>query len=304
MGTSAVAGVATTNVFQAAGFKDKNHDRVIEKRSWKNLWANEGYDKRADINEDGRIIEVEAKYKIWLLSRSEFKNNPFTNDEKIVLGWMFEEKLNAILAAKDSMDKAESLTYLAMRMSIAGLFKEAFGVAQKIKYPYFSSHAVIYVITYMSINGLFKDALEMARTIENPRDRSESISQIALNMHNAELFKGALGVAKTIKDLKERSETIAQITVDMFDAGFFKEALDAARIIERPSDRSIALMNMLLDFAGLGIYKDVKKKILKEMLEIAQTLENEPLRPSTLSAIKDAMEIEQMSEEAKKTSPR
>ena len=65
----------TKALYKKLGFNDKDNDGIIEKKSVLNLWIDENYKEKADINGDGKIIEAEAKYYLQNLENAKPKDN-------------------------------------------------------------------------------------------------------------------------------------------------------------------------------------------------------------------------------------
>ena len=61
------------SLYSLLGFKDKNSNGIIQKRSWRTLFRDEGYKPEADLNGDGQIDMIEAKYYLQSLPNVDLK---------------------------------------------------------------------------------------------------------------------------------------------------------------------------------------------------------------------------------------
>lgn len=123
------------SVFELCGFEDKNNNGVIEKASWENLWKNEGYDRSADINKDGKITAAEAKFYLWWLEdigqqRHQFA---FTDPEKNEVVTLLRTKLESV--QKNSFDRDAMVADISKFISEIGLYNLAYIEARSISEP-------------------------------------------------------------------------------------------------------------------------------------------------------------------------
>lgn len=86
---SGVSGSKTS--FQYCGFNDKNGNGVIEKKSWRTWFRDEGYRPEVDLNGDEKIDMIEAKYYLQRLSYVDAKTKEqfqLTREEQQTVFWI------------------------------------------------------------------------------------------------------------------------------------------------------------------------------------------------------------------------
>ena len=210
-----------------------------------NLWADEGYNKKADINGDGRIVGAEAKFYMWSLLRTTPENkqkHPLTPLDTDTLRPLFNEQLKSVLAIKDPKQKTSALAWVASNMAKAGLYKESLATLRGVSDVYYKVGVINIISSEIAKAKLGKDALKeilretfgVALTISDPHYRSIAIGNITSEMINVKLLHSALDAARAIQSLEYRSIAVGDIASETAKSKLFKEALEIARTIEDP----------------------------------------------------------------------
>jgi len=213
MATSNISGISGVTVFKAAGFNDRNNNGIIEKKSWRNLWREEGYTGNADINQDRKIVEVEAKYylrNLQSVSPKVKQNFPLTESDKNNLLELFNEAVDIASSIEDDY---------------SSLFEQT-------RYEY---HSLGEIAIMMAKTGFFKEALDVASNCCTYEENVESHIDIAVEMSHAGVGKNKIErvFSKLIRDiegfddLKERESYGEMIETGMAKAGFDDEEIQS-----------------------------------------------------------------------------
>jgi hypothetical protein len=287
----------TQALYKLCGFNDKNENGTIEKPSISNLWlADEGYNKKADINDDGKIVEAEAKFYLWSLlitSPGEKQKNPLTTEDKNTLRPLFNEKLKTISAIKDPKQRTSALAWLASDMAKAGLFKESLAILRSVGDDHYkagdinilSSEIAKTKLSRTALKEILKETFAVAQTIEDPHYRSAAIGGLASEMINVKLFREMLDATRTIESIYDRSSAIGDIALELAKTKMFKEALETARTIEEPYYRSKAINDIASGMVEAGMANKETSKVFIEAIKAARTIDDLPIKLSVVSEI-------------------
>ena len=185
------------------GFHDENENGVIDKPSWENLWqADEGYDSLIDLNQDGKILEAEAKYYLRNLETvsPELKRKyRLNNDEKFLI---LNYRLDNMDKVSDPFEKAHELRGMALEILEAG-----FAPGRQAR--------------------LFKSEMEIVPTITHPRMQGMVLRFLVSKMFEAELnveqrkllLNKAVEIASAFKDAREKHKTFTHIAKVIIEIG-------------------------------------------------------------------------------------
>lgn len=310
MGTTGISTSSGLTVFQAAGFDDKTKNGVIEEKSWKTLWRDEGYKRKADINADGKIVEAEAKFYLWYLSdaKLEIKQKyPFTKDDQNVLFGLFKQALKSASNANNCVYDQEIDTK-DVSSKIAKAFeynKEMLEVVCEMEDPSERFNILINIVAEMPKTGidrnrlgiLFKESLKAASEISNDPalaeihaescHRNSAFDDLASAMARLGLYEEALEANRKIEEPYLKSCSLGEIALTMAKSGLFQEALKVAREINNLKVAQNAFADIAVEMANAGLFK--------EALKVTTTIKDLWINWETLCYVTAKMHLARMS---------
>lgn len=181
--TSVTLSPEMQELYKALGFNDKNADGIIEEQWIFGAWRNEGYDYRADLNEDKKITEVEAKYCLhryfdscsceidYAKIETLRKKLPLTWQDKQALLVIVKEKIGAIQkipseqlqSSEDGNVKARMLSEKVYVLIKLKLYKEALTATDDIKNAYYRSGCYLGMAGQMLDDGQYEAANDLIK---------------------------------------------------------------------------------------------------------------------------------------------
>ncbi|KPJ68591.1 hypothetical protein AMJ44_06195 [candidate division WOR-1 bacterium DG_54_3] len=172
-------------------FEDKNKNGVIERSSQENDWQEEGYKSYIDINQDGKILEAEAKYYLGKYA--------LEDDEKFII---LSYRLGNLSKVRDALEKSHLLREMTLEILEAGL-------------------------TPGRLLRLFVLEAKIIPTIAHPRMQGILLRFLVskamgadLNSDQRELFLSkAAETALAFKDSREKNKTLSRIAKVIMERG-------------------------------------------------------------------------------------
>lgn len=212
-----------TNFYQQLGFYDMDEDGVIEKKSFWN--DEEGYKPKADINGDGRIIELEARYYLHHV----MQNPPEQLKAENPLPYAWQENLKPLFIEKiinlhQGFHRNE-LTAAEHDEKLMPILQEVLGL------------------------GFFKLAKKTTELFETPEPKAAALlalgKQLASRCGAEAWLYGFDDLQKTRGELVQQAAEIAMdnqfdVTSQLIDLRYFDLAAEAAEYLPDPADEARA----------------------------------------------------------------
>lgn len=221
MAGEGVAKVSASAVFKAARFNDLFPYGIIDKLDKNGHPAGERYTEEADLDEDGRILLVEAKYYLrYILQSEKAKQFPMTKSDWTAL-------LDLIFGATklNSWQRSYKGYNVIANMVKAGVFKEALPYARRINDSGFKIKAFRDISLKMAEVGLCDDARAVAREVDDAGRKWTLFHDLAIKMADGRLFEEALKTAAEIENSLEKSTALDYIKSKMAEAGMRKKEI-------------------------------------------------------------------------------
>ncbi|MFH1387263.1 MAG: hypothetical protein ABIH50_06335 [bacterium] len=253
-------------LYKLLGFNDVNQDGIIEKKSVWNLWTEENYNEKADIDGDGEITEAEAKYYLLTksdISKEEKQKNTLTNEEKTTLVKMLEDKFGAIVTKHErsnrmGWDKSEEVKIksIMQEMTSVGLYQEACNMVFSLDSFFKQQDTIIEnIISEMASAGLFKEAFEMAQSIKHYNVRDKVVINIVSEMITVGLYQEAFKMAQSLRN-DAKFEAINVIFSEMIAADLYQEVAEMSQSINCVDQYGQAIKDIILNMTKVGLFQE------------------------------------------------
>jgi hypothetical protein len=242
-------------IFKAAGFNDLNQSGAIEKEAFDNCWRREGYIDQADINKDGKIDVVEAKYYLSKLGsvKPEIKQRfSITENERIILHGLLMEKHESIVENGYKIAKVYELGELAVEMQEAGFSqKKVIDVMHEAKAEALAQeegvdrrNALSGVIFYMGKAGMNKESEKIVEMLQDSSDMDEAYKMIVDRYMDEKLFNDAIRVSDKLNNSSGKAVAKSSIARRMSSLGMHREASKVADTIGLQNVKNGTLLNI------------------------------------------------------------
>ncbi|KPJ69346.1 hypothetical protein AMJ44_04035 [candidate division WOR-1 bacterium DG_54_3] len=306
-----------TEIFKYLGLKDTNGNGVIEEKSFRTLWRNEGYKDEIDINKDRKLVGAEIRYYLNHVLKNPDENikkkNPLTEEDRAQLSVLFAEifkekleKAREIIEdldgsgiykfANPGMDESKKLVDIIIEMAKAKLFKLALKSAKLIPYPWDVSNAFAKIAHEMAKAGLFELSLKTTGSIEYAKDKAYAYKNIAAEMYKSdsknpkisELFQLAIESAGSIEIQIEKYYAFRNITPEMVnckvDETELVKAFQLSIYAATKNSESEYLFNQTIDdITKLGLTKKSLIKLFQTMPDAIKSITKDYYKNKAIS---------------------